>query len=87
MATKELYKQVIKIMFIFGTYVHISNLQFIFQILSSYLAHMFFVTMQIIALPGCYGNTHTRDQRSLSYFIFIVLGEQESILMGHEAFV
>ena len=57
------------------------------SIQSSHLAHMFFVTIHINDLPGCYGNTVTRDKRSLSYLIFVVLGQQELILLGHEIFV
>ena len=46
---------------------------------------MFFVTIHINDLPCCYGTLKTRG--SLPYFIFIVLEEQELILLGHDIFV
>ena len=49
---------------------------------------MFFVTIHMTDLPGCYASTVTRDKKKYiikrSYLIFIVLEKQELILLGHE---
>ena len=49
---------------------------------------MFFVTIYVTDLRGCYGSTVTRDKNKSitkrSYLIFIVLEKQKLILLGHE---
>ena len=57
------------------------------SILSSYLAHIFFVTYISLIYLVIMETLFLGIRESLLYLIFIFLGEQKLILLGHESFV